>query len=133
MGEVSETAAPPEHDLAPPPGRVHTFRFALLYGALAAVLVVGVVGVVILIRQPAPPKPKPWSAWRPKAGTVTKMTQEIADYVAPRYVMNKKGDQLVTILPGDPEVTRGTQVTKIAAIGFLRSANAQDLSRVVRT
>jgi hypothetical protein len=130
---VTETPDAP----APAPGAnqrgIFGFRFALLYGALTAVLVVAIVGVVVVASRPGPPKPKPWSSWKPPTGNVTKMTQEIADHVAPRYKANAAGDQLVAILPGDPEVTRGTKVTKISAIGFLRSATATQFDRVVST
>jgi hypothetical protein len=128
---VSESPAEP----APVPDQrgIFGFRFALLYGALTAVLVVAIIGVVIVARRPGPPKPQPWSSWRPATGSVSKMTQEIADHVAARYKANPAGDQLVAILPGDPEVTRGTKVTKISAIGFLRSANASQFDRVIRT
>jgi hypothetical protein len=130
---VTESPAAPGHAPAPDQRGIFGFRFALLYGALTAVLVVAIVGVVIVARRPGPPKPQPWSSWKPQSGSVTKMTQEIADHVAPRYKANAAGDQLVAILPGDPEVTRGTKVTKISAIGFLRSANATQFDRVVRT
>jgi hypothetical protein len=130
---VTETPGAP----APAPGHnqrgIFGFRFALLYGALTAVLVVAIVGVVVVASRPGPPKPKPWSSWKPPSGSVTKMTQEIADHIAPRYKANAAGDQLVAILPGDPEVTRGTKVTKISAIGFLHSATATQFDRVVST
>jgi hypothetical protein len=112
---------------------VFGFRFALLYGALAAVLVVAVVGLIMVARQPGPPKPAPWSSWRPTAGSVTKMTQEIADHVAPRYRANAAGDQLVAIIPSAPEVTKDTEVTKVSTIGFLASASSQCCNRVVST
>ena len=130
---MTESPAAPGPAPAPDQRGIFGFRFALLYGALTAVLVVAIVGVVIVARRPGPPKPQPWSSWKPQSGSVTKMTQEIADHVAPRYKANAAGDQLVAILPGDPEVTRGTKVTKISAIGFLRSANATQFDRVVRT
>jgi hypothetical protein len=126
---VTGTPAAP----APDQRGIFSFRFALLYGALTAVLVVAIVGVVVVARRPGPPKPQPWSTWKPPSGSVTKMTQEIADHVAPRYKVDAAGNQLVAVLPGDPEVTHGTKVTKISAIGFLRSANATQFDRVVKT
>jgi hypothetical protein len=130
---VNETPAAPAPAPVPDQRGIFGFRFALLYGALTAVLVVAIVGVVVVASRPGPPKPKPWSSWKPQSGSVTKMTQEIADHIAPRYKANTAGDQLVAVLPGDPEVTRGTKVTKISAIGFLRSATATQFDRVVAT
>lgn len=109
------------------------FRFALIYGALAAVAVVAVVVLVVVVRQPGPPKPQPWSSWRPKSGSVATMTKEIADHVAPRYKATKAGDQLVAVIPTAPEITKDTTVTKVSTIGFRASASAGCCNRVITT
>ena len=82
---------------APQRSAVFGFRFALIYGGLAAVLVIAAVGLVVVLQQPTPPKPPPWSAWRPATGSVTAMTKEIADHIAPKYKATGKGTQLGTI------------------------------------
>ncbi len=99
---VTESKPAPAPAPVPDQRGIFGFRFALIYGALTAVLVVAIVGVVIIARRPGPPKPQPWSSWKPASGSVTKMTQEIADHIAPQYKANAAGDQLVAILPGDP-------------------------------
>jgi hypothetical protein len=123
---VSDTPAPSQRG-------IFGFRFALLYGALTAVAITAIVGVVLVAREPTPPKPPAWSTWKPTSGSTTKMTQEIADHVAPEYKANAAGDQLVALLPGDPEITKGTKLKPISAIGFLRSATATQFDRVVPT
>ena len=130
---MPETKAAPAPAPVPDQRGIFGFRFALLYGALTAVLVVAIVGVVVVASRPGPPKPKPWSSWKPQSGSVTQDDAGDRRPLAPRYKANAAGDQLVAVLPGDPEVTRGTKVTKISAIGFLRSATATQFDRVVAT
>ena len=132
MKTVSET---PPTTPAPAPQRsaVFGFRFALIYGGLAAVAVIAGVALVVVLQQPSKPKPPPWSTWRPTSGSVTTMTKEIADHIAPKYKATGKGTQLVAVIPGSPEITKGTKETKVSTIGFLASASAQCCNRVIST
>ncbi len=133
---------PPGTPAAPPPvappqrpaGSGLEFRFALLYGALATILVASIVGVVLIARESGPPKQPAWSSWRPAAGSSSAMTSEIATHVSNQYKLNKAGAPLVAIVPSAPEGTSGTTVTPVSTIGFLTSATATSCcARVVST
>ncbi len=129
-------AAPPPVAPPPPqkPGFGLEFRFALIYGALGTILVVSIVGVFLLVRQGAPPKPPAWSSWRPASASSSTMATEIATHVANQYKLNKAGAPLVAIVPSAPEGTKGTTVTPVSTIGFLSSATASSCcARVVST
>jgi hypothetical protein len=133
---------PPGTPAAPPPvaspqrpaGSGLEFRFALLYGALATILVASIVGVVLIARESGPPTQPAWSSWRPAAGSSSAMTSEIATHVSNQYKLNKAGAPLVAIVPSAPEGTSGTTVTPVSTIGFLTSATATSCcARVVST
>ena len=110
------------------------FRFALLYGGLATVLIASIVGVFLIARQPTPPPPPAWSTWRPAAGSTASMETAITNHVAAQYKLNKAGAPLVAIVPSAPEGTHGTTVTPVSTIGFLSSATASSCcTRVVAT
>jgi hypothetical protein len=108
-------------------------RFAFVYGALGAVMVAAIVGLVVVARQPSPPKPPAWSSWKPKSGSVAAMTNEIAEHVAQEYKLNKGGDQLVAIIPSAPEVTKNTKVASVSTIGIRVSSTNQNYSRIIPT
>lgn len=118
-----------------PPGRAtgsYGFRFALIYGGLAALGAVAVAVFVVVLHQHTA-RPAPWSTWRPASGSESKMTQEIADYVAPRYKTTAAGVQLVAVIPSSPEITNGTKTTKVSAMCFIPNLNAQSCDRIVMT
>jgi hypothetical protein len=122
--------APPQK----PAGFGLEFRFALLYGALATILVASIVGVVLVAREGSPPKPPAWSAWRPASASSSVMASEIAAHVSNQYKLNKAGAPLVAAVPSVPEGTSGTTVTPVSTIGFLTSATATSCcARVVST
>jgi hypothetical protein len=131
---VSESQATPPLVSAPLErgGSSFGFRFALIYGALSALFVVAVVGLVVFARHGGG-KATPWSTWRPAIGSQSKMTQEIADYVAPRYKATAAGVQLVAVIPSTPEITSGTKATKVSAMCFIPNLNAQTCQRIVMT
>jgi hypothetical protein len=108
-------------------------RFMLFYFFLGAVLAAAITAFVVVALQPGHPKPPPWSSWKPAKGNAQKMTSEIANHVASKYALNKSGDQLVAIIPGAPEVTQYTNVSKVSTIAILPSANAQNFSRIIGT
>jgi len=114
---VSETPEP-----AQPQREQHSGfgpRFAFMYGALGAILVAAIVGVVIVARQPGAPKPPAWSTWMPQAGSSSKVTAEIA--------------QLVAVVPSDPELTRNTKVRSVSTIAIRVSSSSQNFSRIIAT
>jgi hypothetical protein len=108
------------------------FRFALIYGGLAALFVVAIAVLVVFVRQGGG-KATPWSTWRPAVGSESTMTQEIADYVAPRYKATAAGVQLVAVIPSSPEITSGTKATKVSAMCFIPNQNAETCDRIVNT
>jgi hypothetical protein len=109
-------------------------RFLIFYVLLGAVLAAAVTGLVLVALQPGPPKAPKWSTWKPQSGNTQKVTQEIADHIATRYKLTTKGDQLVAIVPGKPEVTHNTSISPVAKVGILSSPTAtQCCSRVIDT
>jgi hypothetical protein len=121
--------APP----APPSPARFSGRFVIIYIALGAVLAGAITGLVILARQPNPPKPPPWSSWRPPSGSTTKMSREIIDHISSQYALDSKGDQLVAVFPSAPEVTQNTKVTDVSTIAIRQSAQSNNFSRIVKT
>ncbi len=108
-------------------------RFLIFYVLLGGVLAAAVTGLVLIALQPGPPKPLPWSSWRPASGSVDNVTKEIADHVSSAYRLNAAGDQLVAIVPGQPEVTHGTDVNSVSTIGIRASASSNNFSRILST
>jgi hypothetical protein len=108
-------------------------RFAFIYGGLGAILVASIAGLVLVARQPGPPKQPPWSTWKPKTSSTANMTKEIADHVAARYRLSASGDQLVAIIPSKPEITRNTKVSDVSTIAIRTSASSQNFSRIITT
>lgn len=88
-GAVGEPAAVKHSGYAP--------RFQFLTGALVAVAlaaVVGIVAVVVGTSTGGSDTGTSWSAWRPESGGGTG-AQEIAEHVAPEY--RQRGEQLVNV------------------------------------
>src|SRR5256885_11046066 len=46
--------------------------------------------------------------------------------VAPRYRSSASGDQLVAVIPGKPEVTRGTKPVDVSLLGFVPRVTSGD-------
>jgi hypothetical protein len=91
--------------VAPPP---HKLRFALIYGALGAILVAAVVGLVIFASRSIDPGPK-WSAWKPSGGGLG-ASKQIADHVGQTYRL-PGGAQLVDVIAKAPSVSPASSVT----------------------
>jgi hypothetical protein len=88
-----------------------TARFALVYGALAVVLIASSAAFVIFVVNGS----SSWSNWHPKAGTTAAVSKEIADHVASEY-KTSSGAQLVAVVPSPPAVTIGTRNIAITAV-----------------
>ena len=43
------------------------------------------------------------------------------------------GDQLVAIIPSEPEITRNTKVSNVSTIAIRTSASSQNFSRIIAT
>jgi hypothetical protein len=117
----------------PQPRSGFSGRFLIFYVLLGAILAAAVTGLVLVALQPGPPKPVPWSSWRPASGSTDKVAKEITDHVSGKYRLNAAGDQLVAIIPGPPEVTHGTNVTSVSTIGIRASASSNNFSRILTT
>jgi hypothetical protein len=87
---------------APAAQRPHRLRFAVIYGALGAILIAAIVGVVIFATRSINPAPK-WSAWKPSGGGQG-AAQQIADHVATAYHL-PNGNQLVDVISKAPSIT----------------------------
>jgi hypothetical protein len=97
----------------------HARQFGLAYFALAALLG-GAIGVfVLLVEQPAPAPPPPWSAWRPGAETRLARATEIANHVAGQYHL-ASGRRLVRVFVGGPNASS----QPIQAVAVAKKANA---------
>jgi hypothetical protein len=136
-----EPPKPPEPEQVPSLEQHHSehgssgfgARFAFIYGGLAAILVASVVGLVLVARQPGPPKQPPWSTWKPQTSSTANMTKEITDHVAAEYKLSSSGDQLLAIIPSQPEITRNTKVSDVSTIAIRTSASSQNFSRIIAT
>jgi hypothetical protein len=113
---TNEAAAAP----APPP-KVHRRRFAIFYGTLAALLVVGgATGVHLATRTII--TPKPWAAWVPIQPSPEGKVRDIAEHVQNLYVAN--GKTLTTVRGGplsvgsDPAVLVKPDATATATGGY---------------
>jgi hypothetical protein len=108
-------------------------RFLVFYALLGGVLAAAITGLVLVALQPSPPKPPAWSSWEPTTGSAEKVTDEIANHIGAQYVLNRTGDQLVAIIPGQPEVTQDTTVAKVSTIAIRSSSTSNTFSRIIST
>jgi hypothetical protein len=111
----TEAAPPAELPAAAPPApptqpRVsstpHRWRFLIVYGTLAAVLGLGIAGIVIYAGRSISPGPA-WSSWKPGGGGLG-AAKEIADHVASTYHL-PSGQQLVDVIAKEPSVSPSNQ------------------------
>jgi hypothetical protein len=91
---------------SPSAPRPHRIRFAIIYGALGAILVAAIVGVAIFATRSINPAPK-WSAWKPSGGGLG-AAKQIAQHVGATYRL-PSGLQLVDVLAKEPAVAAGAQ------------------------
>ena len=117
----------------PQPTSVFAGRFLIFYALLGGVLAAALTGLVLVALQPSPPKPPKWSSWQPATGSAQKVTSEIANHVGAQYVLSHAGDQLVAIIPGPPEVTQDTTVSKVSTIAIRSSPTSNSFSRIIGT
>jgi hypothetical protein len=116
------------------PAKRYSLRFVLLYGALVGIAIAAIVGFVVMVAKPnSTSSASGWSDWKPKHGTTAVMTSEIADHVAREYHLNKKGAQLVAVVPGAPTVTSGTHKVSISHIAIRRSPQSDNGIQVVNS
>jgi hypothetical protein len=115
------------------PKRIYTGRFFFFYAVLGVVLVGAIAGVVVLAEKPGPPKPPPWSSWRPAGGSTQTMSGEIISHISHQYKSDKKGDQLVVVFPSAPEVNQNIKNYNVSTIAVRSSATSQNLSRIITT
>jgi len=106
-----------------------TTRFLVVYAVLGAILAGSLVALVLLGVRPGLSSPKPWSAWKPKQGSVAAMTKQIADHIAPRYRL-ASGAQITAVVPSAPTVTAGTQSISIAAVAIRTASGDTDVQPI---
>ena len=86
----------------------HRRRFLVIYGLLAAVLGVAVVGLVVFAGKSISPGPK-WSAWKPSGGGLG-AAKQIADQVAKTYRL-PNGQQLDDVIAKAPSVSPASNLS----------------------
>jgi hypothetical protein len=129
--DAGGSSKPPETLIAKPAKR-YSMRFVLLYGALAGIAIAAIVGLVVMVAKPSSTaSTSGWSDWKPKHGNTAAMASEIADHVAREYHLNKKGAQLVAVVPGPPTVTSGTHKVSISHIAIRRAPQSDNGIQVV--
>jgi hypothetical protein len=104
-------------------GRRYTFRFAITYAFLAAVLIAAVVGSIVLVAKPGHRGSSNWSAWKPTSGSTVNEVSQIANHVGPTYKLSKSKGQLVAVVGGAPQITSGTHAVTISHIAVRKKAN----------
>lgn len=80
----------------------HETKFRMIYAVLAGMGIAAVAAAVIFVVAGKPPKPPPWSSWKPTVGGDQALGQ-IAEHIAPAY-RQPTGEQLVAIEGGPAEV-----------------------------
>jgi hypothetical protein len=88
----------------------HRLRFSIIYGALGAVLVLAIVGVVVFANRSIHPTAA-WSSWHPKGGGLG-AAKDIAQHVSATYRL-PDGDQLVDVITMAPSITPTTSTLPI--------------------
>src|ERR671930_674483 len=79
----------------PRPAHGHETKFRMTYAVLGGIGLAAVAAAVIFIAAGKPPKPPPWSAWKPTASGDQALAQ-IAEHVAPAYRL-PTGQQIVAV------------------------------------
>jgi len=120
---TAQTPLVPAPGLDPHGNKRYQGHFVAVYSVLGAILVGAAVAFVVLVVKPGHKAPAAWSTWRPAAGSVTKMTSEIANHVSHEYKLNSRGAQLVAVVPSKPTVTSGTTNISIKAIAIRKAPN----------
>lgn len=86
----------------PPVHHGHERKFHLTYAVLAGLAVAAVAATVGFVLAGRPPKPPPWSGWKPTASGDAALAQ-IADHVGANYRL-PTGEQLVAVQGGPLEI-----------------------------
>ena len=94
------------------PRRSYGGRFAIAYGILGVAAGFALAALVIATQFSAPEPPPAWSAWQPAPGSATSVATQVADHVAPTYVL-PNGRQLVAVTASAP-VYQGVPLAAIA-------------------
>jgi len=102
--DVTVTNSSPEP--TPTVHRPHRWRFYFVYGTLAAVLGLGIAGLVIYAGRTIAPGPT-WSSWKPHGGGQG-AAKEIAAHVSQGYRL-PTGEQLVDVIAKAPAVSPADQ------------------------
>jgi hypothetical protein len=110
----------PRPALPSAPLRPHRLRFGVLYALLAAVLGLGVAGIVLYATDTIQGTPT-WSAWKPGGGGLGRANQ-IAAHVARQYHL-PSGEQLVEVFAKPPSVSPGDQSIPLHYIVVQRANN----------
>jgi hypothetical protein len=105
-------------------------RFSLSYVALAALFGIAVGTFALLLEQPAPKPPPPWSAWAPSKTERTARQLQIATHVAAEYRLGG-GKQLVDIVVRDPQ--KAPAIQDIALTRTLYPTQRSDIISAVGT
>jgi hypothetical protein len=101
----------------------HRLRFSIIYGALGAVLVLAIVGVVVFANRSIHPTAA-WSSWHPKGGGLG-AAKEIAQHVSATYRL-PNGDQLVDVITMAPSISPSTSTLPIHYVAVKGLKGAQD-------
>lgn len=103
-------------------------RFSYAYLALAALVGVAVGTLIVVVRQPAPEPPPPWSVWQPSSADPTLRQQQIARHVAAQYRLNG-GKKLVNVVVRNP-ASLPTPIRDVAIARTLEPTRQSDVLAV---
>lgn len=101
-GELESAHSKELAPYTPRPVHGHETKFRLIYAVLAGMGLAAIAAAVIFVLAGRPPKPPPWSSWKPSSGGDQALGQ-IANHIGPTYRL-PTGEQLVAVDGGPAEV-----------------------------
>jgi len=107
------------------PVGAHGRKFGVAYLGLAAIFGAAIGLFVVLVKRPAPPRPLPWSVWKPASPDRADETREIADHIAAQYHL-PSGHRLVRVYVGGP----GASSDPIRAVALATTVNPTTQSQI---
>jgi hypothetical protein len=105
--------------------RLHRWRFAIAYFALAVVAGAAVGGAIVAYDRAPADAGVAWSAWKPE-GSEFSYPRQIANFIAPRYKL-QSGNQLVAVTASKPEIPTEEGAVPITHVAIVNDRTGDDI------